>query len=128
LVLLDTCALLWLASDQSQLSEDAKNAVRKNAGALFVSAITALEIAIKCRRGKLTLPLPVLEWFVMALDSHGIKEIPVTGSIAVASVALPHRHNDPFDRIIVATAELNGMKIISCDQQLAQYEQVKVIW
>jgi PIN domain nuclease of toxin-antitoxin system len=127
-VLLDTCTLLWLASDQGHLSENAKRAIMRNADALFVSAITALEIALKCRRGKLKLPLPVQKWFAEVNDFHGIRELPVTGEIAIVSVALPNHHNDPFDRVIIATARINKMKIISSDKWISQYKPTDVIW
>lgn len=128
MILLDTCTLLWLASDQKKLSSKAKKEIEKNAQSLFVSAITAFEIAIKCRNGKLELPLPSLYWFTEAVDFHGIREIPVTSSIAVSSVQLPPLHNDPCDRIIIATSQLNAMKIVTCDKLISQYENTEVIW
>lgn len=128
MILLDTCTLLWLASDQKKLSSKAKKEIEKNTRALFVSSITAFEIAIKCRNGKLELPLPSLDWFTEAIDFHGIHEIPVTSSIAVSSVQLPPLHNDPCDRIIIATSQLNAMKIVTCDKLISQYENAEVIW
>ena len=128
MILLDTCTLLWLASDQKKMSPKAKKEIEKNAQSLFVSAITAFEIAIKCRNGKLELPLPPLDWFTEAVDFHGIREIPVTSSIAVSSVQLPPLHSDPCDRIIIATSQLNAMKIVTCDKLISQYENAEVIW
>ena len=128
MILLDTCVLLWLTSDQDKFSAKAIETIKKNADALFVSSITAFEIAIKCRNGQLALKFPVLEWFSEALISHGIKEIEVTGSIAISSVLLPPLHNDPCDRIIVATAQMNALKILTCDEHIKQYKQIEVIW
>ncbi len=128
MILLDTCTLLWLAADQEKLSAKAKKTVEKNSGALFVSAITAFEIAVKCRNSRLELPLPPLDWFTKALDFHGIKDIPITSSIAIASAQLPLLHNDPCDRIIIATAQMNDMRILTCDQLISQYEKVEVVW
>lgn len=128
MLLLDTCALLWLAADQSRLSENAKNALRENANSLFISAISAFEIAVKMRSGKLELPLDPGIWFEKALRNHGLQELPVTGSIAVRSVTLPPLHNDPCDRFIIATALQNSMAIVTCDSLIAQYREVKVIW
>ena len=113
MILLDTCALLWLTSDQEKFSAKAKETIKKNADALFVSSITAFEIAIKYRNGQLALKFPVLEWFSEALNFHGIKEVEVTGSIAISSVLLPQLHSDPCDRIIIATAQLNALKILT---------------
>ncbi len=128
MILLDTCVLLWLASDQEKLSTKAKNAIEKNSHALFVSAISAFEIAVKYRNGKLELPLPAMDWFAEALDFHGIREVPVTSSIAISSVQLPLLHNDPCDRIIIATSKLNAMKIVTSDRLISQYDQADVIW
>jgi len=128
MVLLDTCALLWLASDQEKLSGRARNAIEKNADRLFASAITAFEIAIKNRNGKISLPLPPLDWFTEALEFHGVRELPVTSTVAILSVHLPAHHNDPCDRIIIATAQANSMTIITSDRLIAQYEEAKVVW
>jgi PIN domain nuclease of toxin-antitoxin system len=128
MLLLDTCALLWLASDQKKLSLRAKKEIEKNAQALFVSSITAFEIAIKSRNRKLELPLPALDWFSEALVFHGIHEIPLTSSIAISSVQLPLLHNDPCDRIIIATSILNTMKIVTSDKLITIYDEANVIW
>ena len=128
MILLDTCSLLWLASDQDNLSIKAKKEIEKNSQALFVSAISAFEIAIKYRNKKLELPLPPLDWFSAAIDFHGIREISITSTIAVTAVVLPPLHNDPCDRIIIATAQLNAMKIITCDPLISRYKQANVIW
>jgi len=128
MVLLDTCVLLWLASDQSKLSLNANKAIAAHANALFVSAITGFEIALKCRAKKLAIPLPISDWFSEVLDFHGVRELPVTARIAMDSVRLPGHHNDPCDRIILATAAINGMKIISCDRLLYQYGHAEIIW
>jgi PIN domain nuclease of toxin-antitoxin system len=128
MIVLDTCALLWLVSDQKKLSRIARKTIEKNANGLFISAITAFEIAVKCRSGKLELPLPPSEWIPKALEFHGIAEIPLTIAIAVASVQLPLLHNDPCDRIIIATARENRMKIITCDDRIAEYGHTDVVW
>ena len=127
MVLLDTCTLLWLAADQKKLSAKAKRTIEHSAGALFVSSISAFEIALKCRSNKLTLPLAPMSWFMETVDFHGVKEIPVTSAIAIHSAQLPLLHNDPCDRMIVATAQLNDMAILTCDQAIAQYK-TDIIW
>ena len=128
MLLLDTCCLLWLAADQNRISDNAKREIERNAQSLFISSISAFEIALKCRSGKLSLPLPPLVWFSEVLDFHGIREIPVTSSIAIASVQLPPKHNDPCDRIIIATAQHNAMKIVTSDTLISAYNQENVIW
>ena len=128
MIILDTCTLIWLAVDQKKLSLKARKMIEQNPDSLFVSAITAFEIAIRCRNGKLTLPLPPLEWFAQVVEFHGIKELFITSSIAIESAQLPKMHNDLSDRIIIATAQANNMKILTCDEMIAQYKDTEVIW
>jgi PIN domain nuclease of toxin-antitoxin system len=128
MVLLDTCTLLWLAADQSKLTRSGQALLRANAEALWISAISAFELAVKHRKHKLTLPLSPREWYSQALAFHGVKEIPVTGRIAARSVELPERHNDPCDRIIIATALEQGMTILTPDHLVAQYEEAQTAW
>lgn len=127
-ILLDTCALLWLAADQDKLSVPARNAIREYAGRLFVSSISAFAIEIKARTGKLELPMAAGTWFEKALRYHGLAGVPVNAAIACRSAGLPPLHNDPCDRIIIATALEHGMSIVTCDALIAQYEGVKVLW
>lgn len=128
MLLLDTCTLLWLAADQDRLSKPAKDAIREHADRLFVSSITAFEIAIKARSGKLELPMEAGAWFEKALRHHGLTEVAVDGAIAAGSVNLPPLHNDPCDRIIIATALRHNMAVVTSDAVIAQYEKVRVIW
>jgi PIN domain nuclease of toxin-antitoxin system len=128
MILLDTCTLLWLAADQSSLSETAIQAIQKNANCLYVSAISAYEIAIKNRQGKILLPMAPDEWFPAVLKHHGIEEIPVTSAIAAAYAMLPDWHDDLCDRIIIATAKEYNMPVLTPDPFLAQYKQIQVTW
>ncbi len=128
MILLDTCALLWLAADQDKLSTSAKKAIRDHAGRLFVSSISAFEIAVKARRGKLELPMEAGAWFERALKHHGLTEVAIDGGIAARSVGLPPLHNDPCDRFIIATALHHDMAILTCDNLISQYEEIRVIW
>ena len=128
MILLDTCTLLWLSSDPSQLTHEAQQLIVKNAENLFVSAISAFEIGIKSRKGKLDLPLALGDWFEKTLQYHGISEIPVNSEIAIRSTGLPALHHDPCDRIIIATAQINDMTIITPDPLIKQYDGLKVAW
>lgn len=103
--LLDTCTLLWLTSDQSQISPAAIQAIGAGAGALYVSAISAFEIGVKHQKGRLSLPLPPAKWFPKALRLHGLRRIVLTPSILLRATTLPAIHNDPMDRMIIATAQ-----------------------
>ena len=128
MVLLDTCTLLWLAGDPSRLSVAARNLIADNAGAVFVSPISAWEIAIKSGAGKLSLPKPAATWYAEVLQHHGLQEIPISGSIATASATLPRLHNDPADRFLIATALEKGLSLITPDHHIAEYPLVRVVW
>jgi len=128
MVLLDTCTLLWLAGDPASLSERARAAITAEAGGLGVSAISAFEIAVKHRRGKLELPLPPDAWYAEAVSSFGLREIPVDGRCALTAAALPPIHNDPCDRFIIATAAIHGLPILTPDKTIARYDAVRTVW
>lgn len=128
MLLLDTCALLWLTAEQQKLSHSAILAIQKNAGSIFVSGMSAFEIGIKCQKKKLTLPLPVTEWFSKAVALHGLTELPVTAKIAILSTLLPRLHEDPIDRLLVATAITHKLSLLTPDSHIRQYDSVQVIW
>lgn len=129
MILLDTCALLWLANGSDNLSPPAQELLRENAGSLFVSAFSAWEIALKHRSGKLELPRDTpAEWFAAVLEQHGLREIPVDSRIAAASVALPPLHTDPADRILIATAQTQDLTLLTPDALIRQYPELKTAW
>lgn len=128
MILLDTCSLLWLVADQEKLSSVAYEAIEKHNGAIFVSAISALEIAVKAEKNLLQLPCAAIEWFAKVLQLHDLVEITLDYTIAMTSAMLPRHHNDPFDRIIVATAAKHDLKILTPDKHIHAYTEAKYIW
>ena len=127
-MILDTCTFLWLVADQAKLSETAKRLIVEKSKSMFISSISAFEIAVKHRKGAIRLPLPVRDWVPLALRHHGVSEIPVDTAIAARSCELPPLHNDPCDRMIIATAQLLGIEIITPDHLIRQYPEVVVRW
>lgn len=128
MILLDTCTLIWLSGNRKELSETARRLISENAGSLFVSSISAGEIAIKASTGKLELPAAVSKWYGEILTHHGIQELAVTGEHAIASAELPKLHNDPADRIIIATAAAARLTLLTPDPKIRQYPDLKVAW
>lgn len=127
-MLLDTGTLLWMAADQSKLSNTAKEVITSHSKNLFISSISAFEIAVKHRKGALELPLPPREWVPAVLRHHGVSEIPVDSSIAVRACELPPLHRDPCDRLIIATVQLLGVEVLTPDHLIKQYPDVIVRW
>lgn len=128
MLLLDTCILIWLDASPDLISENARRAIRESAASLFVSSFSALEIALKCRKGKLALPDPPKTWFPGVLAAHGIAEIPMNGEIALRSASLPAIHADPADRVIVATAQMQSLRLVTPDPLIHAYPDTDYVW
>jgi len=120
-MLLDTCALIWLAMGGGQLSAKAKQAINE-AATVYVSSISAFEIAYASAMGKLELPCDVERWYFEVLDRHSLTEVPLSGKIAIASTKLSMVHKDPCDRFIIATAQLEGLSVVTTDRIFRKYD------
>ncbi len=119
-MILDTCALLWLASGSRKLSRSVLKQIDQ-APAIYVSAISGFEIAMKVGRGKLKLPLPPKEWFVKVADHHALFILPLDLTACLRAAQLPAIHDDPCDRFIIATAMLNHLPVVTTDERFEQY-------
>lgn len=128
MILLDTHTLVWLASDPEKLSSAARTAIRAHPVSLHFSIVSAWEISLLVKRGRLTLPLSPEEYLTRAIAHHGLIELPLTRRVAQASVSLPDIHNDPFDRILIAECHVRGLSLISRDAQIPRYPRLNVIW
>ena len=127
-VLLDTCALLWLVGDPARLSTKARAALADTGTELCVSAISAFEIAIKHKKGKLSLPLPARDWLREAFAAYALRELPVTAEIAAMAPDVTVSHADPCDRMIIATAQVYGIPVVTSDHLIAGCTEVDVLW
>ena len=115
-LLLDTHSLLWWATDDKRLGGAARQAIAAPANAVFVSAVTIWEVAIKQALGRLRAPdIPEL------LVEQGFRDLPLTVAHAWAAGALPPIHRDPFDRALVAQATLEGMVLVTADELVMEY-------
>lgn len=119
-LLLDTRLLLWVAATPGRLSPPAAAAVSDPANDLIFSAASLWEIAIKQGLGRadFTADAGVLR---RALLDNGYLELPVTGAHAVAVGGLPPIHRDPFDRLLVAQANVEGLTLLTTDATVARY-------
>ncbi len=120
-LLLDTCALLWLASGSGRLSKDAIDAINK-AEVVYVSAISAWEISLKSERGQIKLPLPALQWFNAILEQHSLVLAALDIDILIAANQLPWHHRDPADRFIIATAYQKSAVVVTGDNKFSLYD------
>jgi PIN domain nuclease of toxin-antitoxin system len=119
-VILDTCALLWLASGDKKLSRAALKEINE-APAVYVSAISGFEIAIKVARGKLRLPQPPQEWFEKVVEHHGLSVLPLDLQTCITAAQLPPVHDDPCDRFIIAAAKLQNLTVVTTDERFEEY-------
>jgi PIN domain nuclease of toxin-antitoxin system len=127
-VLLDTCALLWLVGDPTRLSKSARTVLADPGTELCVSAISAFEIAVKHRKGKLALPLPARDWLREAFESYAIRELPVTSEIAAMAPEVAVPHADPCDRMIIATAQVHRLPVMTSDHLIAECAEIGILW
>ena len=119
-LLLDTCALLWLASGSTRLSSDGRNAIA-SARTLLFSPISAWEVAQLVRHGELALPLPPLAWMEAMVERYGLTLIPLSLDVLINSAELPPHHKDPADRIIIASAILRDVPVVTSDRRYFDY-------
>jgi PIN domain nuclease of toxin-antitoxin system len=129
MIVLDTHAVLWWALDPKQLSATATSIVasmEREGG--FASAISMWELGIKHKRGKLELPLSIDE-FARRIEKGGVVTLlPVDTQTWLASLALPWAHTDPADRVIVATASLKGLPLLTKDAEIHGFAGVRSVW
>jgi PIN domain nuclease of toxin-antitoxin system len=119
-LLLDTHLLLWTAGDSRRLSKIAQTLISDRENDLLFSAASLWEIAIKQGLGKNDFDVDVRVLRRNLLD-NGYKELPVVGDHAVAIRSLPLIHKDPFDRILVAQATVEGITLLTADPIVSRY-------
>jgi PIN domain nuclease of toxin-antitoxin system len=121
-LLLDTHVFLWWRTNHPRLNASARDAIA-TAPIVFVSAASAWEAAIKIALGRLTLPQP----FSQGVELSGFRRLAISFEHAEAAAALPRHHGDPFDRMLVAQAQLEGCTLVTHDQMMAPYG-VATLW
>lgn len=126
-ILLDTHAFLWWITDDQKLSSRAREVISDAENELFFSAASGWEISIKVQLGRLKLPEEPERFIPEQLRMNFIRSVPIQMRHALFVSTLPKHHRDPFDRMLVAQAQLEEMSILSADLQMSRY-QVELIW
>jgi len=121
-LLLDTHVFIWWRTDSPRLSDVVRETIG-SADTVFVSAASAWEVAIKASLGKIRLP----ESFSSGVRASGFEQLFVRFTHAEAVAQLPHHHRDPFDRILVAQAAVEGLALVTHDPKLHEYD-VEIVW
>lgn len=122
-LLLDTHALLWWLDDDPALSEVAREGIADPNSEVLVSAASVWEAEIKAATGRLDLRVDLLDQIAI----NRFVELPVTARSAVEAARLPLHHRDPFDRMLIAQARVEGLRLVTRDARVASYD-VATLW
>ena len=126
-LLLDTQVWLWMQASPQRFSSATRQIMDDQENVLLLSPVTAWEISTKYALGRLTLPIPPAEYVPSRMKSSGVDALPLQHSHALQTAVLPWHHRDPFDRLLIAQAQVEDLPILSTDRQLAAYD-VQVHW
>lgn len=128
MIVLDTHALLWWALDPEKLSPEARRACeRMEVQGGYASAISIWELGVKVQRGKLELGISIDE-LARRIEGTAVELVPVDTRTWLRSLALDWDHRDPADRVIVATALLRGLPVLTKDVALRGFGGVQCLW
>jgi|MudIll2142460700_1097286.scaffolds.fasta_scaffold49214_2 PIN domain nuclease of toxin-antitoxin system len=126
-VLLDTHTFLWWITDDPKLSLRVRGIISEGENEIFISAATGWEIAIKSQIGRLKLPDEPQRFILEQMKINGMKSLPIEMRHALHVSTLPTYHQDPFDRILIAQAQMEDLPVLSADPEIGKYE-VTIIW
>lgn len=131
MIVMDTHAWIWFVSNPELLSRSAREALdaARSEGGLAVSSISAWEVALLVKKGRLRLTMDVSDWIAKSEALSFLEFLPVNNTVAVNSVNLPEPlHEDPADRLIIATAISQGASLVTKDHKIQNYPHVETIW
>jgi len=121
-ILVDTQCWLWMAASPEKLSKHARSLVQTTVNEVLLSTASAWEIAIKHALGKLRLPEPPQRYVPSRVDALRTLPLPIEHSHALRVASLPQHHRDPFDRLLVAQAQLEDLPILTADPIFDRYD------
>jgi PIN domain nuclease of toxin-antitoxin system len=126
-ILLDTHTLLWWMNGHPNLSRKARIAIGSSGTDVYVSAVSAIELAIKVRLGKLPEAARLTHRFAESLADQDFRPLPISIEHGRLGGLLPSPHRDPFDRLLAAQSIIEGMTLVSADSQFGDFG-VTVLW
>jgi PIN domain nuclease of toxin-antitoxin system len=121
-ILIDTHVWLWALSADQRLGREAREAIEDPANEVLFSVASAWEIGIKAAKGKLDLPAPAEVFVPQAIATSPTNILEITLRHVLRSAALPPHHNDPFDRLLVAQAQIEQLPVLTADRSFDPYE------
>ncbi len=117
-MLLDTHALLWSAHEPEKLSVTARDAIEDGDNEVFVSAVSAMEIATKHRKGLLGYPSALARHFSIEVTQRGFALLAISSEHAQRAGGFVDRHKDPWDRLLAAQAMIESLTLVTCDERM----------
>jgi PIN domain nuclease of toxin-antitoxin system len=126
-ILLDTCTFIWLVTDAPQLSAAARAAFSTAENEVYLSSVSAWEIAVKHALRRIELKDTPELYVPRERERHGIEPLPLDEAAALHLSRLPVLHKDPFDRMLVCQALVHGLVILTPDELVRRYP-VRVMW
>ena len=128
-LLLDTCAVLWAVADPDSLSRKCTQSISDPDAEVSVSVISCAEIACAVERGRIRLDRHWKRWFRDYTELNGWQLVPIDLGIMEEAYSLPeYSHRDPADRIILATARILQLHLVTADRRMLAYPHVETIW
>jgi PIN domain nuclease of toxin-antitoxin system len=125
--LLDTEVWLWSLSEPDRLNARARKLLADGGQEIYLSAASSWEIAIKYALGRLPLPELPDRYVTQRMTTQGLRALPISHDHALRVHALPHHHKDPFDRLLIAQAEAEGLTLLTADATFRDYD-AKLVW
>jgi PIN domain nuclease of toxin-antitoxin system len=126
-LLLDTCCLLWWATEPQRLSGLVREALNEQRNALYLSVASVWEIAIKAKTGRLSLSLSPEDFIADAMKRYDLQQLDINLAHSLGAGSLGLHHKDPFDRMLIAQAKIEGLTIATPDPAFTPYG-VPLLW
>ena len=126
-LLLDTHILLWWITNDPQLSAKARVLISEGHNTLYWSAASSWEVSIKYALGRMPFPEAPEQFLPHEIEKNRIESLPIIDAHAFRAAQLPHHHRDPFDRMLIAQAQVESLALLSNDRQLNHYD-VEIHW
>jgi PIN domain nuclease of toxin-antitoxin system len=126
-LILDTHTFIWWANEPEKLSEKALTACQDNSNTLILSVVSVWEMQIKMQLGKLKISRPIEKLIKTQQQANGLQVLPIELAHVLSLSGLPSHHKDPFDRLLITQANVEGAILVSVDLVFSSYS-VKVLW
>jgi len=125
--LLDTHCWLWMQVSPERIPEQAREQLTDPESSLFLSAASSWEIAIKWALGRLPLPQPPEKYIPSCLERQGVLGLPIQHRHTLYMANLPSHHRDPFDRLLLAQAQVEKLTLVTADEKLVAYDGIDLL-